>query len=141
MSFEGPTFPTLAPTSRSLVPGDFPGTKFSAQNGAEARVQYGSRRTNTEFSLSFDNISDANAALIHDHYHDCRGTLGIFHVDYKPKEGNPGFHEGISGENEANRFSVIPFGLKYRYAEPPQFSSVKPGRMSVTVKLTGILDT
>ena len=39
------------------------------------------------------------------------------------------------------RYSATPFGLKYRYAEPPQFSSVKPGRMSVTVKLIGVLDS
>ena len=39
------------------------------------------------------------------------------------------------------RYSATPFGLKYRYAEPPQFNSVKPGRMSVTVKLIGVLDS
>ena len=43
--------------------------------------------------------------------------------------------------NASARYSATPFGLKYRYAEPPQFNSVKPGRMSVTVKLIGVLDS
>lgn len=140
MSFVGPVFPSIAPTSRSLNAGDFPGTTFTAQNGMESRVQYGSRRTNTELSLSFDNISDADAALIHDHYANCRGTLGIFDVGSTSKSGNPGFDAGITPLSSTNRFSAAPFGLKYRYAEPPQFNSVKSGRMSAIIKLVGVLD-
>jgi len=140
MSFVGPAFPSIAPTARSLNAGDFPGTTFTAQNGMESRVQYGSRRSNTELSLSFDNISDADAALIHDHYANCRGTLGLFGLGSTSKSGNPGFDAGITALSSTNRFSAAPFGLQYRYAEPPQFNSVKPGRMSVTIKLTGVLD-
>jgi len=140
MSFVGPVFPSIVPTARSLNAGDFPGTTFTAQNGMESRVQYGNRRSNTELSLSFDNISDADAALIHDHYVNCRGTLGLFGVGYTSKSGNPGFDAGITPLSNTNRFSAAPFGLQYRYAEPPQFNSVKPGRMSVIIKLTGVLD-
>lgn len=141
MSFTGPSFPNIAPSSRSLSAGDFPGTTFKAQDGVEVRVQYGNQRANTELSLSFDNITDANAALIYDHYTDCRGTLGIFDVPNNSltQSGNPGFHAG-TGSGTTNRFSATPFGMRYRYAEPPQFNSVKPGRMSVIIKLVGVLD-
>ena len=138
MSFSGPGFPSIAPTSRSLVAGDFPGSVFTAQDGAEVRVQYGSQRSNVELSLSFDNITDANAALIYDHYVSCRGTLGVFDVaaNSLALTGNPGFHPGAG----SGRFSVTPYGMRYRYAEPPQFTSIKPGRMSATIKLVGVLD-
>lgn len=138
MSFSGPGFPSIAATSRSLVAGDFPGTTFAAQNGVQVRVQYGNQRSNVELSLSFDNITDANAALIYDHYVSCRGTLGVFDVaaNSLALSGNPGFHSGAA----TGRFSVTPYGMKYRYAEPPQFNSIKPGRMSATIKLVGVLD-
>ena len=141
MSFSGPGFPSIAATSRSLSAGDFPGTTFKAQDGVEVRVQYGNQRTNMELSLSFDNITDANAALIYDHYVNCRGTLGVFDVaaNSLTQSGNPGFHAGVAS-GATNRFSATPFGMKYRYAEPPQFNSVKPGRMSATIKLIGVLD-
>lgn len=141
MSFSGPGFPSITPTSRSLTAGDFPGATFSAQNGVQVRVQYGNQRRNVELSLSFDNITDANAALIYDHYNSCRGTLGVFDVaaNSLTQSGNPGFHSGTTSTS-TNRFSVTPYGMKYRYAEPPQFNSVKPGRMSATIKLVGVLD-
>jgi hypothetical protein len=143
MSYTGPLFPNIAATSRSLTVGDYPGTSFRSQNGAEVRVQYGNRRVGTELSFTFSNITDANAALIHDHYNDCRGTLGVFGVDRASltQQGNPGFHDGTTPLSVNNRFSAAPWGLRYRYAEPPQFDSIKPGRMSVTVKLTGVLDS
>jgi hypothetical protein len=69
-----------------------------------------------------------------------------------PSQGLPGFYvdaaslTGYYPDPNPNafasaRYSATPFGLKYRYAEPPQFNSVKPGRMSVTVKLVGVLDS
>ena len=132
MTFYGPGFPSIGATSRSLAAGDFPGSVFTAQDGAEVRVQYGSQRSNVELSLSFDNITDAKAALIYDHYVNCRGTLGVFDftANSLALEGNPGF----------GRFTVTPYGMQYRYAEPPQFNSVTLGRMSATIKLVGVLD-
>jgi hypothetical protein len=52
-----------------------------------------------------------------------------------------GYYPDPNPNAYAARYSATPFGLKYRYAEPPQFNSVKPGRMSVTVKLIGVLDS
>lgn len=141
MSFTGPDFPsTVTPTARALTAGDFASSKFRSQNGAEVRVQYGNKRTNTELSLSYDNVTDAQAAAIHDHYHNCRGTVGVFGLLKNNKQGNPGFDDANDSGGTNARFSASPYGLKYRYAEPPQFTSIKPGRMSVAVKLVGVLD-
>jgi hypothetical protein len=221
MSTAGPDFPDLVPTARSLSPGDFAGKTFRSQSGVESRVQYGNKAFDKTLDLEYNNIADTSAALIYDHYLNCKGTLYYFLLLEKPKAGALGFHSpsgkfvngqaytdlpltrfgrtyyfgfdpnksptewftsaspvngvvphstdpGFTGEfieaaptppvpqsqgglqgyypdPNANylsaRYSATPFGLKYRYAEPPQFNSVKPGRMSVTVKLIGVLDS
>ena len=212
MSTAGPDFPDLVPTARSMSPGDFAGKVFRSQSGVESRVQYGNKAFDKTLDLEYNNIADTSAALIHDHYLACNGTLYYFLLLEQPKAGAPGFHNpsgkfvygqaytnvpGFTGTtfyfgldttkstpawfttaspvngvvphpgdsplppgtyvNAASltgyypdpnpnafasaRYSATPFGLKYRYAEPPQFNSVKPGRMSVTVKLIGVLDS
>jgi hypothetical protein len=137
----GPNFPDLVPTARSMSPGDFANKVFRSQSGIEARVQYGNKAFNKTLDLEYSNITDANAALIHDHYQNCKGTFYVFGLSPNPKKGNPAFDVGLESGSANNRYSVAPFGLNYRYAEPPQFTSVKEGRMSVTVKLIGVLDS
>lgn len=137
MSTAGPDFPDLVPTARSMSPGDFASKVFRSQSGVESRVQYGNKAFNKTLDLEYSNISETDAAAIHDHYLACKGTLYYFFVLEKPKAGAPVFHNSSASA----RYSATPFGLKYRYAEPPQFNSVKPGRMSVTVKLIGVLDS
>ena len=141
MSTAGPDFPNLVPTARSMSPGDFAGKTFRSQSGVEARVQYGNKAFNKTLDLEYSNITETNAAAIHDHYLACNGTLYYFGLPTKPKSGNETFHVNNESSSTANRYGANSFGLKYRYAEPPQFSSVKTGRMSVTVKLLGVLDS
>jgi len=142
MSFSGPGFPDLVPTARSMSPGDFASKVFRSQSGIEARVQYGNKAFNKTLDLEYSNVSEADAAAIFDHYQNCKGTLYIFGLPANPRKGNPTFDPSIAGETSAtNRFGSRAFGLKYRYAEPPQFNSVKTGRMSVIVKLIGVLDS
>ena len=141
MSTAGPNFPDLVPTARSMSPGDFASKVFRSQSGIESRVQYGNKAFDKTMDLEYSNITEANAALIHDHYLACNGTLYYFGLPAKPKSGNETFHVNDQSTSASNRYSANPFGLRYRYAEPPQFNSVKPGRMSVTVKLIGVLDS
>jgi len=209
---QGPNFPDLVPSARSMSPGDFASKAFRSQSGIESRVQYGNKAFNKTLDLEYNNITDALAASIHDHYLACNGTLYWFSLLERPKAGAQGFHNpsgkfvygqaytdvpgfvgttfyfgldttknptawfttaspvngvvphpsdspppigtsvtassltGYYPDPNPNaygsaRYSATPFGLKYRYAEPPQFNSVKPGRMSVTVKLIGVLDS
>ena len=139
---QGPTFPDFVPTARSMSPGDFATKTFRSQSGIEARVQYGNRAFNKTLDLEYSNINETDAAVIFDHYQNCKGTLYIFDVPPNPRKGNPAF-DSVSGGavNTANRFGAGAFGLKYRYAEPPQFTSIKPGRMSVIIKLIGVIDS
>ena len=141
MSTAGPDFPQLVPTARSMSPGDFANKVFRSQSGIESRVQYGNKASNKTMDLEYSNITETDAALIHDHYLACKGTLYYFGLPQKPKSGNETFHVNDESTSTSNRYSAAPFGMKYRYAEPPQFNSVKSGRMSVTVKLIGVLDS
>jgi hypothetical protein len=121
--------------------GDFPSKAFTSQSGIQSTVQYGSRRTNQTIDLAYNNTTETIAAAIYDHYVACRGTIYTFALTEPAKSGNPTFHLGDSSASASNRYSAAPFGMRYKYAEAPQFSSIKPGRMSVTVKLIGVLDS
>jgi len=137
---QGPDFPDIVPTARSMSPGDFASKVFRSQSGVESRVQYGNRAFNKTLDLEYSNITEANAAAIHDHYLACKGTLSFFSLSLKASSGNGTFHVNDASSSTSNRFGADAFGLRYHYAEPPQFNSVKPGRMSVTIKLVGVLE-
>jgi hypothetical protein len=92
MSTTGPNFPDLVPTARSMSPGDFASKAFRSQSGIEARVQYGNKAFDKTMDLEYSNITEANAALIFDHYLACNGTLYYFSLLDPPKAGAPGFH-------------------------------------------------
>ena len=126
-------FPGLVPTSRSFDAGDYPVKTFKAQNGAEKRILYGSNRTNMKLSLSYANITDANAELFLDHYDEMKGTLTTFTIgrDFA-KKGWEGSRDTIGAEASGN---------SYRYEGPPQMTQVRPGLSTVTVNLIGIIDS
>lgn len=120
-------FPALTPTSRAFDAGDYPIKSFRAQSGFETRILYGSRRTNAELSLSYDNITDANANQFVTHYDETKGTYLTFALNAAAATGwSPGtFNAGT--------------GTEWRYAGPPSITNVKPGVSSVQVKLVAVL--
>lgn len=121
-------FPALRPTGREFTPGDWPVKTFNAQSGAEVRILYGDTRSKMELALSYDNISDANADLFLAHYTEVKGTYGTFTINAEAKAGWAGGAESIDA-GAVNR---------WRYADKPQVSSVRPGRSSVRVNLIGV---
>ena len=127
-------FPSISPSSRSYSPGNFPQTEFRAQNGALTVVRFGNRRVDSELSLEFQNITDANAALILANYEAVNSTWD--YVTFSTTSGTA----GVSG-NLANYISEIGgSGLRWRYAEPPSVTSILPGRSTVQCKFIGIMD-
>tara|TARA_R100001086_G_scaffold242861_1_gene171036 strand:+ start:170 stop:550 length:381 start_codon:yes stop_codon:yes gene_type:complete len=124
-------FPSLVPTARTFDAGDFPVKIYKSQNGKEHRILYGSNRTNMKLSLTYANITDANAELFLDHYEEEQGTFGTF--DSVPT----GYEKGWEGN--ASEIDAQTFGNKYRYEGPPQVVQVRPGVSTVTVNLIGVL--
>ena len=125
-------FPTLVPTARSFEAGDYPVKTFKAQNGKEHRILYGSNRTNMRLSLSYANITDANAELFLDHYDEVQGTFQTFSIgDLEETRGGwKGNADAIGAQDHENN---------YRYEGPPRVAQVRPGISTVTVNLIGVL--
>lgn len=121
-------FPALRPTSRDFNPGDFAVKTYNAQSGAEVRILYGDTRTKMEMTLGYDNISDAQAEQFLTHYNETKGTFSTFTISNTTKAGWSGNASAID-TGSINRF---------RYADPPQVTAVRPGRSSVRVNLVGV---
>ena len=121
-------FPALQPTSRDFTPGNWPVKSYKSQSGAEVRILYGDTRTNMELTLGYDNISDAQAQQFLTHYDETKGTYNTFTINSSTKAGWTGTTTAIDS-GTVNR---------WRYADPPQVTAVKPGRSSVRVSLLGV---
>ena len=122
-------FPELVPTARSFDPGDWPVRSYRALDGAEVRLLYGSKRTGMTLTLSYDNITDANAELFLDHYDETLGSYTTFTLP-------TGALSGWSGNTDALDAATA---NSWRYDQPPQVSNVRPGISSVQIKLVGVL--
>ena len=83
-----------------------------------------------QLALIYKNISDANAELFLDHYHEMKGTYTTFTVAAQTKAGWSGNGDAI-GAGE--------WGNAYRYSGPPKLTQVKPGISNVQVNLVGVL--
>jgi len=126
-------FPNLKPSARSYSPGEFASTEFKALNGAITKLRYGNRRHNSTLSLTFANISDDNAVLILDHYSliTVTGDWASFSTA-----------SAAAGASE----SLVPWlaesvsGLRWRYASPPNVSSVKKGLSTIECEFIANLD-
>ena len=125
----------LEPTSRSFNPGDYPVKTFKSQSGAESRILYGSKRTNLKLSLTYENITDANAELFVEHYDEVKGTFERF--DIASARINDGAKTGWDGSFET--IGAGSSGNVYRYEGPPELTQVRPGISTVTVNLIGVL--
>lgn len=122
-------FPSLTPTSREYMPGSWPVKSYSSQSGAEIRILYGSQRTNAKLSLSYENLTDANAQLFIADYESNIGTLRTFSLPSAVRTGWTGSSSTIDA----------PAGAAWRYESEPQLRSVRPGRSSVTVNLVAVI--
>ena len=123
-------FPDLKPNKRSFSPGDFPVKKFRAQSGEETRVLYASNRTRMTMSLTYQNITDAQAEEFLDHYHEMKGTYTTFTVAAETKAGWSGNGDAIGAGEWDNA---------YRYSGPPKLTQVKNGVSTIQVNLIGVL--
>jgi hypothetical protein len=122
-------FPSLKPTGREFNPGDFPIKRFNSQSGAEVRILYGNRRINATLSLSYDNITDANAQLFISDYEAQLGTFRTFTLPSDVRAGWTGSASTIDAPPTA----------RWRYDSAPVIQAVRRGRSSVTVNLVAVV--
>lgn len=127
-------FPKIKPSSRSYSAGSYPQTEFEAQNGAMSVVRFGSRRINSELTLSFQNITDDQAVQILQNYEQVNSVWDS--VTFADDDAAAGAGSTLPHYFRESGRS----GLRWRYAESPSVTSVFPGRSTVRCKFIGVLD-
>tara|TARA_R100001510_G_scaffold51762_1_gene51853 strand:- start:49 stop:468 length:420 start_codon:yes stop_codon:yes gene_type:complete len=127
----------LVPSARTFKSGDYPVKTYKAQNGAEHRILYGDKRTNMRLSLTYANISDADAELFLDHYDTVQGTFQTFALGKVGADKTNPTRGGWEGNQDA--LGAQTHGNNYRYEGPPQVQQLALGRSTVTVNLIGVL--
>lgn len=123
-------YPAVAPTSRVYNAGNWPVKSFNAQDGVEVRIIYGSRRFNHSLKVTYENIPDATAELFLQHYFEQQGTYLTFAIN------TPAIRAGWEGSTDFFNAGVR---TQYRYAGPPQMTSVYPGVSTMQVELVASL--
>ena len=127
-------FPNIKPSSRSYSPGEYPQQQFESLNGVKTTLRYGKNRTNATLSLSFNNITDADAALILNNYEQVNSVYDF--VTFSDENATL----GINSTSLENFVTENGSGLKYRYSAPPSITSVFPGRSNVSCSFVACLD-
>lgn len=127
-------FPAIKPSSRSYSPGVYAQKEFQALNGATTILRYGNRRHDAELSLSFQNISDDNAAAILAVYE--QQHAGNNWVSFTASNGTAGASTSL-----AQYLGETVSGLRWRFAEPPSVDSVVPGRSNLKATFRAHLDS
>jgi len=117
-----PTFPAIAPSSRSFTPGEYPHAAFTALSGEQSRVRHSDAVVGGSIDLSFIRLTEEERSLIEQHY---LGQQGEFLAFSLPPETFSGFdpYEFLEGA-----------GL-WRYAEPPEIEDFCGPHHDVRVRL------
>ena len=124
--------PDLVPSQRGFTAGDYPVKKFQAQDGAEVRMNYGNKRYGMTLTLGYDNIPDKAAERFLNHYHyEAEGTFKTFDIGTNARDG---------WSRDDKWMGAVFWGCRWRYAGPPQLTSVYPGRSSVQIQLYAALN-
>jgi len=117
-----PTFPAIAPSSRSFTPGEYPHAAFTALSGEQSRVRHSDAVVGGSVDLTFTRLTEDERSLIEQHY---LGQQGEFLAFSLPPETFSGFdpYEFLEGA-----------GL-WRYAEPPEIEDFCGPHHDVRVRL------
>ena len=130
-------FPTLAPSSRLFTERQFPVKSYQAQNGFEARLLYGNRGFGRKLELTYTAIRCDQAERFMRHWAEMKGTWEAFKINLNGTNANDGILAGDTGE----KTSIL--GDKdeerWRFAGPPEFTSVFRGLVTVRIQLISTL--
>ena len=145
MAATGHDFPNITPSRRSYTPGTYPTREFQGLNGAVTTLQYGTHLVDSKLEMTFENIPDAKAWEIFEHYEAVNGgrdneTDERDYIVFNPAT-QPNALAGIGYESLRKQIGEqFVDKLRYRYASPPTITSVFPNVSTVTVELRGYLE-
>jgi len=133
MATERP-FPAIKPTSRDYDPGTYPSSTFESLDGTKTYIRYGNKRVNASLTLSFSNITDADAALILANYENVNSDWD--YVTFNSLSGT----SGIGSTALSTYIKETNSSLKWRYSAPPKVTSVFDGISNVSCSFVACLD-
>ena len=120
-------FPSLAPSTCTLNPGDYPGSTYTALNGAQTSIRYSALRSSSALDLTFANLKESDMLKIYNHYN-VNGTFNLFTLSA------PVF----AGFNSSSATFYNTSRVQWRYAEPPSIAPSVKGRHNVSVRLVSV---
>jgi hypothetical protein len=94
--------------------------------GYEVRVRHGSLAVGQQLSMAFDNLLEADAKAVTDHYATAFGELETFELPAAVYGGMASYGHIKPSQNQ------------WRYSEPPRVTFVAPGIASVAVTLVAV---
>ena len=120
-----PTFPAIAPSSRSFTPGEYPHAAFTALSGEQSRVRHSDAVVGGSVDLTFTRLTEDERSLIEQHY---LGQQGEFLAFSLPPETFSGF----------DPYDFLEGAGLWRYAEPPEIEDFCGPHHDVRVRLVAV---
>ena len=124
------TFPALEPATRSYDFGLFPLTEEPSISAGIVRFRHGVTAQNYQLTLGYEYLSDAEAALIREHFQNQGGGYRSFQLP------------PIIWAGHTFTGNVVPTNTRWRYTESPaeEHSSGGYVNLSVTLGSDGTID-
>ena len=141
MTVSAVDFPAVKPSSRSFSPGEYPSTTFESLDGTKTHLRYGNKRVNATLTLTFSNISDAEAGLIIANYENVMSEYDF--VRFKDENAAIGIDSSFLKQEIRDNAGTgqTKLGLRWRYSRPPSVTSVQPGISNVSCSFVACLDS
>lgn len=123
------SFPAVTPTSRNFKPGIYPQRQYRSLNGAVVKRTFGNSPYGATLDLEFQNIADATAVTLINHYKSQTASNSRFLLSSNVTAGMSGSLASLASASADN--------LRWEYTQPPEVVSVRPGYSTVRISLSG----
>ena len=117
------TFPELEPATRSYDFGQFPLTEEPSISAGIVRFRHSVTPQNYQLTLGYVALTNAEAALIREHYQGQGGGYRSFQLP------------AIIWKGHTFTGNVVPTNTRWRYVETPAEDHARGGYVNVTVEL------
>ena len=119
------TFPSLEPTSRALVYGDYPQNTHEGLSGGNVRFILGTKRVLQRLTITYEYLTETEAQTLLDHYNTQNGSIVSFDLSSSVWAGYSA--PPVSSSN-----------YKWRYNSAFQISLSSPTRYSTSIELVTV---
>ena len=142
-------FPYITPSSRVYKAGQYPTRVVDFQNGSQSAIRFGNRRSQSQLQLEFKNVEDKWAVQILECYEKVNENWNYVRFNRGDDVDNPdldrgGAWEGVEDEELISNWYQENFpaasSTYWRFAEPPEVTSVVPGIVTIRCRFVSFLD-